>query len=245
MYRSILFLLVSILILNGCSDDSTSSIIGNNLFPLTAGNKLEYETSIIDSSYTEVSVNLGKVIREIGSPIYIDGYYASPIYETTYDSTGALELKDTMYVYKTADDDTIRYYLKITLPLTDSTTLTVHKWAPMFIRSAGVAAYYNILDTTVTVSSTVNGTSYPTPIEIVIKNYIYDQETLTVPESSTGYKCNEIELFYLAYHNGILMREGTYYQVWFADGIGPIKERRFYYEKNIGRNISLSAKTIK
>ena len=246
MYRSILFLLVCILLISGCSSDSTtSSIIGTNLFPLTSGNKLEYRMYDIDSSYAEITGTSRKFTREIGSPVYIAGVYASPVFETTYNSSNAVESRDTTYVYKSATDDTISYYLKITLPLTDSQNITMYKWVPMFLRSASVATYFSMLDTTVTVSTTINGNSYPVPLRLNIQNYIYNQEKLAVPENTTGYTTNEIELFYYLYQSGVAFRQGTYYQVWFADGVGPIKERRFYLEKNKGRSIELSAKTLK
>ena len=246
MYRSILFLLVSILLLNGCKDDdSTSSIIGNNLFPLTSGNKLEYKMYDIDSSYVEISGTTRKLIREIGSSVYIGGRYASPVYETIYNSSDAVLSRDTMYVYKSASDDTISYYLKMVFPLTDNQTITMNKWVPVFLRAASTATTYAILDTTVTVKTTVNGTEYPVPLRLRLECYINDQSTISVPENSSGYKCNELELYYYLSNSGLIIRQGTYFDVWLVEGVGPVKERRLYLEKSIGRDIDLTAKTIK
>jgi hypothetical protein len=246
MYRSILFLLISILILSGCKEDSsTSSIIGNNLFPLTAGNKFEYTQYDVDSSYVKVPGTERKFTREIGSPVYVAGRYASPLFETTYNSSNAVESRDTTYVWRSATDDTISYYVKISVPLTSSTNLVLFKWIPMFIRSAGVGAEFTVIDTTITAYTSFNGTDYPVPLTVLIKNYIYNQGVISVPDKTEGYTSNQIDLYYILSEAGVMLRQGTYYQLWLADGVGPVKERRVLLEKNVGRTIDLTSKTIK
>lgn len=245
MYRSILFLLFAILLIDGCSSDSTtSSIIGTNLFPLSVGNKYEYNQYDIDSSYVQITGTDRKFTREIGSPVYIDGFYAYPMYETSYTSSGSIDSKDTTYVYN-LHNDTLYYYMKFTIPISNTSNIVFNKWAPVFARGGGVDAYYNILDTTINITSTVNGSDILVPFHLNIQDYIYNQETLVVPEQSAGYKANMIDMFYTLSISGIKMRTGTYYQIWFAEGVGAIKERRFYIEQNKGRNIELTAKTIK
>lgn len=245
MFRSILFLLISALILIGCSsDDSTTPIIGKNLFPLSQGNKLEYNMFDIDSTYTKIPDTDKKFTREIGSTVYVNGYNASPVYETTYKNNVIIG-QDTTYVYKSDDDNTISYYLKVRFPLTDTSSITFNKWVPVFRRGASINSYFTIIDTTVTVSTSLSGSSYPVPLHINIQDYIFDQDTVSVPESSTKYKSNKIEMFYTLSIGGVTLRSGTYYQIWFVEGIGPVKERKTFTEKLNGTNIELISKSIK
>jgi len=247
MYKKkILFLILLILSIYGCSkDDGYNPIIGNNLFPLTQGNRLEYNMYDLDSSFTKIEGTDRKFIREIGSSKYIIDRIGYPMLETYYNISGSIERIDTTYVYKSASDDTISYYMKFIFPLSNNNKLIFYKWAPVFIRGAGTLSYYTIIDTTITVSTSLSNTEYPVPLNIKIQNYIFDQDKISVPENTAGYKCNKIEMYYSLSIAGVTLRSGTYYQIWFAEGVGPIKERKTYTEKENGTNIELSAKSIK
>lgn len=245
MYRSILFLLASLLIFSGCSNDnSIQVIIGNNLFPLSTGNKLEYNMYDLDSSFTKIPDTDKKFTREIGSPVYIDGFNAYPVYETTTKDNSVIS-RDTTYVHKTADDAIIKYYLKVVLPITDNSNITFNKWVNVFQRGSSIESYYTIIDTTVTVQTTLSGKLYPVPLNIHIQNIIFNEETVSVPANTNGYKSNKIEMYYEMRINGVVLRSGTYYQLWLVEGIGPVKERKTFTEKMRGSNIELTAKTIK
>lgn len=244
--KTVLFLLFSLLLLFGCSnDDSNNPIIGTNLFPLTQGNKLEYNLYDIDSSFTKIEGTDRKFTREIGYPTFIYDRIAYPIFETTYNIAGSIEKIDTTYAYKSAADDTISYYLKVIFPLSNKTKLTFYKWVPIFLREKGTLNYYTIIDTTITVTSSLSGSEYPVPLNIKIQDYIFDQDKISVPENSAGYKCNKIEMYYSLSIGGVTIREGTYYQIWLAEGIGPVKERKTYTENENGTNIELTSKLIK
>ena len=94
--KSILFLIFLIILIVGCGDDNTyNPIIGSNLFPLTQGNKLEYDMYDIDSSFTKIEGTDRKFIREIGSPVYVIDRIGYPLIETSYNISGNIERIDT------------------------------------------------------------------------------------------------------------------------------------------------------
>ena len=245
MYRSILFLIICIFIISGCDDTPLGPSVGDNLFPLTVGNRFEYNMIDIDAEQNEIPETSRNFIREIGSPVYVDGYLASPVYETYFNVDNNIIGSDTLYVYKSSSDDTISYYMSIVIPLTDTSTLTLKKWAPIFLRQYGSEYNYAFFDSTVTVSTIIGGIEYPISLTVTLYNTTGSKTKITVAENSNGYVTNRLSISYAIKQAGASIREGEFYKVWLAEHIGPVRESKYFLERKTGTNIELTSKDIK
>jgi len=244
-YKFIPFLLVSILVIFGCDSSLLGPSLGNNLFPLTVGNRFEYKMVDLDSNQTEIPETARNFIREIGSPVYVDGYLASPVYETYFNINNNITSRDTLYVYKSPADDTISYYIKVVVPLTDTSTLTINRWAPMFLRQYGSDYRYTFFDSTVKVTNIIGGVEYPMSLTVTLSNMTSSKNKIAVIENSNGYQTNRLSISYSIKQAGATIREGDFYRVWLAEHVGPIRETKYFVERKTGTNIELTSKTIK
>jgi hypothetical protein len=246
MYKFILFFLVSIfiIIISGCDEQPLGPSLGDNLFPLTVGNKFEYKMVDLDAEQKEIPETARNFTREIGYPVYVDGYLASPVYGTYFNIDNNIIGRDTLYVYKSPAEDTISYYMKIVVPLTDTSNLTINKWAPMFLRQYGSEYGYVFFDSTVKVTTVIDGIDYPMSLTVTLSNMTGSKTKIAVIENSNGYVTNRLSISYSIKQAGAIIRNGDFYKVWLAEHIGPVKETKYYLDRQTGTSIELTSKTI-
>ena len=244
-FKLIPLFLVSIFIISGCDGTLLGPSLGDNLFPLTVGNRFEYKIVDLDSNQAEIPETARNFTREIGSPVYVDGYLASPVYGTYFDANNSIVDRDTLYVYKSPADDTISYYIKIVIPLTDTSTITINKWAPIFLRQYGSDYTYPFFDSTVIVTNVIGGVEYPMSFTITLSNMTGSKVKTAVIENSAGYWTNRLSISYALKQAGANIRTGDFYRVWLAEHVGPVRETKYYIERRTGTNIELTSKTIK
>ena len=243
--KLILFFIVFIFIISGCDATLLGPSLGDNLFPLTVGNKFEYKMVDLDSTQTEIPETARNFTREIGTPVYVDGYLASPVYGTYFDmNNNNIVGRDTLYVYKSQADDTISYYIKIIIPLTDTSTLTINKWVPIFLRQYGSEYTYTFFDSTVIVTNVIGGVEYPMSLTVTLYNMTGSKIKTAVIENSDGYWTNRLSISYALKQAGVNIRTGDFYRVWLAEHVGPVRETKYYLERRTGTNIELTSKTI-
>jgi hypothetical protein len=244
-FKLILLFIVSIFIIPGCDSPLLGPSLGDNLFPLTVGNRFEYKMVDLDSNQIAIPETTRNFTREIGSSVYIDGYLASPVYGTYFDVNNSIVDRDTLYVYKSPADDTINYYIKVVIPLTDTSTLTINKWAPIFLRQYGSEYTYTFFDSTVIVTNVIGGVEYPMALTVTLYNMTGSKVKTSVIENGDGYWTNRLSISYSLKQAGANIRTGDFYRVWLAERVGPIRETKYYLERGTGTNIELSSKTIK
>lgn len=246
MHKFILFFIGSIFIISiyGCDADTIGPSLGNNLFPLTTGNKFEYKMVDLDSNQAEIPETARNFTREIGTPLYVNGYFASPVYGTYFDLNNNIVGRDTLYVYKSPADDTISYYMKIVVPINDTSSITITKWAPMFLRQYGSEYQYTFFDSTVVITSVIGGIEYPISLTVTLYNSTSSKNKIVVLENKDGYTTNRLNISYAIKQAGATIRVGDLYKVWLAEHVGPVKESKYYVERKTGTQIELTAKTI-
>ena len=243
-YKFIPFLLIAVFVIFGCDASVLGPSLGNNLFPLTAGNKFEYKMVDLDSNQSEIPETARSFTREIGFPVYVDGYLASPIYETYFNFNNSIIGRDTLYVYKSPADDTISYYIKITVPLTETSSITINKWAPVFLRQWGSDYRYTFFDSTVKITNIIGGVEYPMSLTVTLSNLTGSITKIAVSENSDGYRTNRLSLNYIVKQGGAAIREGDFYRIWLAENVGPVRETKYFPERKTGTNIELISKVI-
>ena len=245
MYKFIIFIgSIFIISMYGCDADPVGPSLGDNLFPLKTGNKFEYKMVDIDSNQAEIPETARNFTREIGTSLYVNGRLAYPVYGTYFNPNNSIVGRDTLYVYKSSADDTISYYMKVIIPINDTSSITINKWAPIFLRQYGSEYKYTFFDSTVVITSVIGGIEYPVYLTVTLYNSTGSKNKIVVPENKDGYWTNRLNISYAIKQAGATIREGDLYKVWLAEQIGPVKESKYYVERKTGTQIELTAKTI-